>query len=287
MFALPTFAASLLSRADVIQCWHYADAAAMVARGRPTFLKLTGSVTPEWMQRSPFHDRLLRRGLQRAGEVWCNSDWARDEMSGFGRAMGVVPAGIDRSVFEPVAERARRPTVLSTSAPDEPRKRLVDLLAAWSTVRAAIPSAQLRLAGNAPTAIRDMLMADVPDGDRDSVQFLGRLGTAELAHEYSSAWVSVMPAVLEALGLSTLESLACGTPVAGADSGQTPELIAPSGAGAVFRAADPADLARVVIDQLSRGPAADRDACRDATERYDWEHIVDQVEAAYESRALA
>ncbi|HWC35191.1 MAG TPA: glycosyltransferase family 4 protein [Mycobacteriales bacterium] len=287
MFALPALATSLLHRADVVHCWHYADAAAVIGRGRPTFLKVTGSVTPEWMQRSPMHDRLLRRALARTDEVWCNSEWARGEMSGFGREMGIVPAGVDRTVFQPVADRAEQPTVLSTSAPDEPRKRLVDLLAGWGAVRAAVPDAQLRIAGNAPTAIRDALLAEVPDSDRGSVHFLGSLGTGELAREYSAAWLSVMPAVLEALGLSTLESLACGTPVLGADSGHTPALVAPPGAGAVFRPADPADLARVVGGHLAAGAPKDRDACRSATDRYDWERIVTEVETAYQRRALA
>jgi glycosyltransferase involved in cell wall biosynthesis len=281
MFGLPALAASLASRADVIHCWHYADAAGVIGRGRPTVLKLTGSVTPDWMQRSPFHDRLLRRALRRTDEVWCNSEWSRDQMSGFGRQMGIVPAGVDRTVFQPVADRAAAPTVLSTSAPDEPRKRLVDLLAAWPAIRAEVPDAQLRLAGNAPQPLRDSLLAEVAESDRDSVRFLGQLGTAELAREYSAAWLSVMPAVLEALGLSTLESLACGTPVLGADSGQTPALVSAPGTGAIFRPTDPADLARVVSGQLRDGPPPDRDACRRATDRYDWEHITDEVEAAY------
>ncbi|HVT66047.1 MAG TPA: glycosyltransferase family 4 protein [Mycobacteriales bacterium] len=281
MFAVPAFAASLLSRADVVHCWHYADAAAVVGRGRPTFLKLTGSVTPEWMLRSPGHDRLLRRALGRADVVWCNSEWARQEMAGFGREMGIVPAGIDRDVFRPIADRARHPVVLSTSAPDEPRKRLIDLAAAWGSVREAVSGAELRIAGNAPPEIRRSLLDAMPVAAQQSVRFLGLLDTAELVREYSTAWVAVMPAVLEALGLSTLEALACGTPVVGAESGQTSALVAAPGTGATFTPNDPASLAQAVVNQLAAGPPSDSNACRRATDRYDWERIVDEVEAAY------
>lgn len=281
MFAVPAFAASLVRRADVIHCWHYADAAAVVARGRPTLLKITGSVTPDWMARSPRHDRLLRRALARTGEVSCNSEWVQAQMSGFGRSMSVIPAGVDRQLFQPAADRAVRPTVLSTSALDEPRKRLVDLVQAWPTIRAAIPDAELRIAANASQAARDHLLSHLSEADRSSVRFLGALGTDELAREYSAAWLVAMPAVLEALGLSTLESLACGTPVCGADSGQTPALLRSPETGGVFRPADPTDLARVLIARLSAGAPTDREACRRATDRYDWERIVDDWEDAY------
>ena len=281
MFALPAFASSATATADVIHCWHYVDAAAVVRRGRPLLLKITGSITPEWIKRTPLQDRLLRRGLRRPDGVWCNSEWVRSQMSGFGRPMDVVPAGVDRDLFRPVAERSAGPTVLSTCAPNEPRKRLTDLVDAWPRVRAAVPDARLRLAGDASPDLVDALLSRIPEPDRGSIRFLGSLDTADLAGEYSSAWVSVMPAVLEALGLSTLESLACGTPVVGADSGTTAALLADPAAGRLFRPAEPDDLARAVIEQLAATDRVDRDRCRGLTDAYDWERITDRVEAAY------
>jgi glycosyltransferase involved in cell wall biosynthesis len=171
--------------------------------------------------------------------------------------------------------------VLSTCAPNEPRKRLTDLIDAWPRVRAAVPDARLRLAGDASPDLVDALLSRIPEPDRGSIRFLGSLDTADLAGEYSSAWVSVMPAVLEALGLSTLESLACGTPVVGADSGTTAALLADPAAGRLFRPAEPDDLARAVIEQLAATDRVDRDRCRGVTDAYDWERITDRVEAAY------
>jgi glycosyltransferase involved in cell wall biosynthesis len=283
-FVLAAAVGSLVARSDVVHCWHYVDAAAVMARGRPVFLKITGSVTKERMSRSRLHTRLIERALARADVVWCNSDWVVDQMSGFNREMSVMPAGVDRSRFRPVAERSTRPTALSTCAPTEPRKRLVDLLDAWPAVRSAHPSAELRLAGDAPEQIRADLLGRLPDADRGSVTFLGRLTTDQMAREYSAAWVSVMPAVYEALGLSTLESLSCGTPVVGADSGATSTLLAAPGAGALFRPVDPDDLARVLTSRLGE-PPPDREQCRAVSAAYDWEAITDRIEAAYRSRA--
>jgi glycosyltransferase involved in cell wall biosynthesis len=247
--------------------------------------KVTGSVTPERMQKNPVHLRMFERALSRANEVWCNSEWARHEMKGFGTAMGIVPAGVDRELFQPVADRAHIPTVLSTSAPQEPRKRLVDLFAAWPKVRSAAPDAVLRVAGAATAQTRDQLLGMLPDEHRESVTFLGSLSSPDLAAEYSSAWLSVSPAVFEALGLSTLESLACGTPVVGADSGQTASLLAMRGAGRLFAPTEPAALAAAVTTQLAATAEVDRSQVRAASAPYDWTSIVADVEAGYERLA--
>lgn len=280
-FAALALAGSVLSRAELIHCWHYADAAAVVRRGRPAITKITGSVTPELMQRSPAHERLLERGLARVDEVWCNSEWAREQMSGFGREMSIVPAGVDRIRFQPVAERADRPTVLCTCAPDDPRKRLVDLIDAWPDVVAKVPDAELRVAGTVSPETQRALLGRLPDQVRGSVRLLGALEGDRIVTEYSMAWTSAMPAVLEALGLSTLESLACGTPVVGADSGNTPALLHDEQVGRTFEPTNPEALAQAIVDQLAASDQVDRDRCRAATDGFDWERIVDLTEAGY------
>jgi glycosyltransferase involved in cell wall biosynthesis len=233
------------------------------------------------MSRSPLHDRLMRRGLARMDEVWCNSPWAREQMAGFGREMGIVPAGVDRTRFQPRAERAAAPTVLSTCAPEDPRKRLVDLVDAWPQVVRRVPDAQLRLAGTASESTRAALLDRLPGPARRSVEFLGGLDDDRLVAEYSSAWTSVMPAVLEALGLSTIESLACGTPVVGADSGNTPALLGGPHTGRTFEPVQPEALGNAILEQLAETANIDRDRCRAATDDFDWEHVTDLVESGY------
>lgn len=278
-----------VSRADIVLSYLYADAyGASLARHlpgrrarRPLVLKLTGAVPLWWLEQQG--DRVergfLRRALDAADEVWVNSQYVVEAMADWDRPLHVVPAGLDERAFVPSAERAPEPLVLCAAAPDEPRKRLVDLLDGWPYVRAALPGASLLLAQRTPDDTRAELLARLPSEHRASVLFAGRLGSADLAAAYSRAWVVVAPSVHEAFGLTTVEALACGTPVAGARSGATPELLSEPGTGTLFEPLDPRSLAEAVVSAaaLAHQPGV-RERCRAAALRYAWPGVVDDAE---------
>lgn len=266
--------ASLLSRADVAACFHYADAVGAKATRprRPVVLKLTGTVPRDRVDGLPVERRLLARALDVADEVWVNSRYALEAMAGWGREMSVIPAGLDGTVFRPAAPRTEHVTVLCASTPDEPRKRVDDLLAAWPAVRDALPGAQLLLAG----AASEQRRRAVTD---PSVTFLGVLRGDDLVAAYSSAHAVVAPYVHEALGLVTLEALACGTPVAGARSGATPELLDQPGTGTLFEPLDPTSCAEAVVAAvgLLDDPGTPT-RCRTSALRFDLDDVIVQVE---------
>jgi phosphatidylinositol alpha-mannosyltransferase len=278
---------ALLNRADVVLSYHYPDAVGVAVadslsrRRRPRVVKLTGSV-PRWYldEHGSRPDRaLLRRALDRADEVWVNSPYVVEAMADWDVPMEVVPAGIDVQAFAPCADRAPEPVVLCTAAPEEPRKRLPDLLDAWPAVLESLPSARLELAQDVTPATREALLARLPGELHPSVSFLGRLSGHELAVAYSRAWVCVAPAAFEALGLATLEALACGTPVAGARSGATPWLLDRPGTGALYEPGDADGLAAAVVESAALAQAAGTQAaCRDAASRFAWPGILDDVE---------
>lgn len=283
-FAAVAAVGALTSRADLVHSWLYGDGYGVGQAGRlrrrPWVLKLTGTVVPERMARLPLDDRMLRSALDRADEVWCNSPYAHGAMAGFGREMHVVPAGVDTDAFSPGGARADRPTVLLTSASDDPRKRVEDVIAAWPAVRAALPGARLRIAGHASPERRARLLEPLAPPDRADVTFLGLAPTEALVAEYRSAWVTVVPSVHEALGLVTLESLACGTPVAGARSGATPDLVGEE--AWLFTPLDAEDAARAIV--AAAGAAHDPAVAarsRARAEPYGWDVVADVVEARY------
>ena len=145
------------------------------------------------------------------------------------------------------------------------------LLDAWPAVRAALPDAELLLAGRGHPA-------DLPAGARS----VGDLPPEAMADLYARAWCVVAPAVYEALGLVTLEALASGTPVAGADSGATSELLGPDGVGALAEPGNPESLADAIARAVALAPdPATADRCRTVALRYDWDAVVPQVLAGY------
>jgi glycosyltransferase involved in cell wall biosynthesis len=266
--------ASLLSRADVTACFHYADAVGAKATRprRPVVLKLTGTVPRDRVEGQPVERRLLGRALDVADEVWVNSQYALDAMAGWGREMSVVPAGLDAEVFRSTAPRSPHVTVLCASTPDDPRKRVTDLVQAWPAIRDALPGAELLLAGAASEQTRREMT-------QEGVRFLGVLSGPALVDAYSSAHVVVAPSVHEALGLVTLEALACGTPVAGARSGATPELLDRPGTGALFAPLDPQACAEAVVEAVRLlEDAATPERCRTSALRWEIGGITEQVE---------
>lgn len=278
------------SRADIVLSYLYADAyGASLARhlpgkrrGRPLVLKLTGAVPLWWLneQGQRVERGFLRRALDAADEVWVNSQYVAEAMADWDRPLHVVPVGLDERTFVPSAERAPEPVVLCTAAPHEPRKRLVDLLDGWRHVREALPGATLMITQRTTDETRATLLGRLHAEDRASVRFTGLLDDAELARAYSRAWVMVAPSVHEAFGLMTVEALACGTPVAGARSGATPELLSEPGTGALFEPTDPRSLAEAVVAAaaMAHQPGA-RERCRAAALRYAWPGIVDDAES--------
>jgi len=275
----------LASSGDVVHTWLYGDAWAAAqarrVRHRPTILTLTGVVEVDRMARLRVDNALLRGALEGVDEVWCLSEFARTAMEPFGREMQVVPFGIELDRFAPGEDRWPEPVLLCTSCPDEPRKLIADALAAWPLVVEAFPTARLRLAGSASRATRDRLLAAVPRARQDTIEFLGERSDSELVTEYQRAWATLMPGHEEAQGLATLESLACGTPVAGLRSGATPELVGDDG-GQLYERGDPQGCATAVTACFARGSDPSTVArCRARAAPFDWAAIVDDVLRRY------
>ena len=245
---------------------------------------------------------LLRRGieqssLRRSQAEMVLSDFSRRELLRMkypDAKITVVPGGADIERFQPAdrpkAEVRRgldlpenRPTLLSVRRL-APRMGLDSLIRAMPAIIARRPDALLLIGGQGPErANLESLVARL--SLTDHVRLLGFIPDNRLAAYYQAADVFVLPtAALEGFGLVTAESLACGTPVLGTDSGATPELLSPLDPRLLIPGSTPAALSAAVLNFLDGDWACALTPTRlrqYVLDHYRWETHGDIVERLY------
>ena len=106
----------------------------------------------------------------------------------------------------------------------EPRKNLLNLLKAWSSLAPEVRGeAQLRVVGATGWLVQDLLHYA---GEQDNIRFLGSLTDQALATQLHGASFFVYPSLYEGFGLPVLEAMSAGVPVLTSDVGATQEIAA-------------------------------------------------------------
>ncbi len=201
----------------------------------------------------------------------------------------VVPCGVDLDRFTPEGPRAPRgdrPRVVSLG-------RLVERKGVETVIRAltAVPEAELLVAGGPeahllrtdPEAVRLHRIAREV-GVADRVCFLGRVAREDVPALLRSADVSVNVPWYEPFGMSTVEAMACGVPVAASDVGGHRDTVVHEVTGLLVPPRAPETLgARLrtllgdVVAAESYGIAgADR-----AAACFSWEFVAHRTEECY------
>ncbi len=145
-------------------------------------------------------------------------------------AIELIPPGVDTALFAPGGGRAAAPTILCAADLSEPRKQVAMLARAFAAGAARRP-------GRAAGPGEPLPGPGLPGWAREEgieVRPIG--GDADLLAAYREAWVSALPAQEEPFGLVLAESMACGTPVLGAEHGGIPEVVADGPQGRVLPA---------------------------------------------------
>ncbi|MBV8528942.1 MAG: glycosyltransferase family 4 protein [Candidatus Dormibacteraeota bacterium] len=169
----------------------------------------------------------------------------------------VVPEPFDVDEWRgSLPPRARDGTRVLCVAHLYPRKRVLDLLAAWPLVRAMRPDARLDIVGNGPELRALERRARYLDGC-----YLHGFVPPEAAPQfYARADSFCLPSAQETFGYAAVEAMASGLPVVGADAGAMPEVT--SGATArLVPPGSPRELAGAVLWSLEpdvRAEAAHR-----------------------------
>jgi glycosyltransferase involved in cell wall biosynthesis len=182
--------------------------------------------------------RLTRRVVERATAVIAVSDYLRRELEAKLPAAGgktvVVDSGVDLERFSPGIAPQRHlesPAFLCVGSLTE-RKNVVRLADAF----ARLDEGSLTFVGDGP--MRGRL-----DG-RERVRVVGRVPHDEIPSWMAAADVVCQPSLIEPLGQSLLEAMACGRSVVATRIGGPPEFVPPE-AGVLV---DPTEL-----DALERG----------------------------------
>jgi len=203
-----------------------------------------------------------------------------EDVVGVDAPIEVVPNGIDVDRFQPVdaagfKERYDLPDdrpIVGYTGRHGYEKCLPDIVAATDGMDVTVV-----FGGDGPAREDVEARAEAADVD---MRFLGFLPREELPAFYSALDVFAFPSPVETQGLVALEANACGTPVAGVDSGALAETIEdgvngysyPRGDIGAFRDA----IERTLDERETLG-----EQCLDRRETVSIEHAVDRLTEVY------
>jgi glycosyltransferase involved in cell wall biosynthesis len=116
------------------------------------------------------------------------------------------------------------------------------------------------------------------------VDFLGALSDPEVVAIHRRALALVLPSLVDTGFTSSMEAMACGTPVIGTRLGSLPEVVRDGVTGTLVPPDDIAALRACLEDAMARPEQYLRmaDDCRsDVTARFTWDRVVDRCLTAY------
>ena len=176
-----------------------------------------------------------------------------------------------------------RPSMVFLGRMDEPRKGLDVLVAALPAIVEGVPDVQVVIVG--PGDIEEQRESLDPSV-RDNVVYLGRVSDSDKARAFASADIYVAPHTGgESFGIVLAEAMAASTAVLASDLPAFRNVLADGTAGRLFATGDSTALAQAAVELLTDSSARTALvlAGRDRVMDFDWEHVVDDVLAVYDS----
>jgi glycosyltransferase involved in cell wall biosynthesis len=265
-------------------------ARALVAASKPDVVWLNGIVpqrlvpalgdTPAVLH---LHDLIVHRPLQwRGRRFWqrvrclaCDSEAVAAAAAAAGaprELLHTVPVPVDPVEPAPRPEWADGSPVVGFVGRLEPRKGVIDLLAAAGPLAERVPGLRVVIV-RGPAVDRqrayERRVEDAAAELGDTVVLTGPVDDARRLMRWFD--VLCVPSLMEPFGTVAAEALAAGTPAVVTDSGGMQEYVTPGRSGEVVPPGDPVVLAEALERVLQRAPemadAARADVARFATER--------------------
>ncbi|MEM2145648.1 MAG: glycosyltransferase family 4 protein [Candidatus Jordarchaeaceae archaeon] len=207
-----------------------------------------------------------------------------------------VPNGVQTDLFTPNIPKEEKEKIMERYdlekallfLPPVPRKGLHLLIRALPAIVKEVPNLKLLVVGAIPTS--DAYYKFCHELSKrlnveERVLFVGWIDDGDLPKYYSVASAYVLPTLYEALPITVLESMACGTPVCASRWGGLLEIITDGEDGLLFDPTNTASLADALVTILSDDTLQRRmsfNARKKIERQYSWGHIADQYIKVYE-----
>ncbi len=285
--------------------YHFPDFIARPVRRKPvvtTVYDLSFKRFPEFTEAKnlKYLETSLPASLERSDRIIVISRFTRDELISLypvppGK-VAVVEGGIDDAFRRPLTADELLRTRYRFHLPEkylltvgtwEPRKNLVRLLEAWSSLRAAgkLGGYKLVLAG-----LKGWLCGEIEQKFRNQagqrgVMALGYVPRSSLPAIYRGAAGFIYPSLYEGQGFPPLEAMASGLPVAAARSAALPEMLGES--ALYFDPTDPGQMAEAIETILTRPELAAglAEKGKQQSARFTWERAARLTRDVYRSAA--
>lgn len=205
----------------------------------------------------------------------------------------IIPAGVDVEKFHDADNRdhirlqlglpVNRFILLSVRRLAR-RMGLGNLIRAIADVRKDFPELLLVLVGGGEL-YKELTALVVQLNLVQHVLLTNRVPDERLSDYYRAADLTVVPSLaLEGFGLTTVESMACGTPVAGTPQGGTKEILGQFRPDLLFAGSSTAHISEGLARLLARrSELPTRAVVRDhVLRRYTWDVVIPQIHAVFE-----
>ncbi|HEY1998031.1 glycosyltransferase family 4 protein [Paraburkholderia sp.] len=281
LYSVPT--AGVFGRIPRVVHFHgpWADESAVEGRGR------LSHVMRRAIERAVYRHASRHIVLSRAFGELLEHQYGVPESS-----IRIVPGCVETERFEVAQSRAEARALLDLPN-DRPvvfcirrlvaRMGLEELIDAIYVARQSMPDILLVIAGKGP--LEPALRAKIAARRLEShVRLAGFVPDEALPLWYRSAELSIVPTLtLEGFGLTTIESLAAGTPVLVTPVGGLPEAVAPLSPDLVMPSIGYQAIGSALVDALlGRRALPDASACQDyARTRFDRSVVAAQVAEVY------
>ncbi|KKS94369.1 MAG: Glycosyl transferase group 1 [Candidatus Collierbacteria bacterium GW2011_GWB1_44_6] len=152
----------------------------------------------------------------------------------------------------------------------EPRKNQPALIKAFDLVREKYPNLKLLIGGR--------VRQDSEVHSAENILTPGYIPDADLPALYSGCLAFVLPSLYEGFGLSPLQAMACGAPVAVSDISSLPEVV--GDAGVLFDPSSLQSIAAGIIEAIQNRSELRKKSLKQAA-KFTWKHTAEETYKTY------